>query len=63
MDQLPTIPEIREWKKSLQDDIDNFTADNNKFKRDFERQNEIIRSYDEVLCDRASRHEMKEAKL
>jgi hypothetical protein len=37
IDQLPTIPEIREWKKSLQDDIDNFTADNNKFKRDFER--------------------------
>lgn len=28
LEQLPTIPEIREWKKKLKEDIDDFHADN-----------------------------------
>ena len=63
LDQLPTIPEIREWKKSLKDDIDAFTHDNNVFKLEFEKQNEIIRRYDEVLCQKASHQMMKETQV
>jgi uncharacterized protein YdaU (DUF1376 family) len=63
LDQLPTIPEIREWKKSLKDDIAAFTKDNSDFKVEFEKQNEIIRRYDEVLCQKASHQQMKETQV
>jgi len=47
----------------LNEDIEVFHLDNSAFKSEFEKQNEIIRRYDEVLCQKASFQMMKETQV
>ena len=41
--------------------VDRFSEDNASFARDFSAHLEIIRRYDEVLSDKASKHSLYEA--
>ena len=60
VEALPTVPDIMEWKKKLNDDNAEFQKDNDWFKAEFVKQNEMIARYDEVLNDRASKHTVRE---
>jgi hypothetical protein len=60
VEALPTVPDILEWKQKLKDDNEVFQKDNDWFKSEFFKQNEMISRYDEVLNDRASKHTVRE---
>ena len=46
---LPSLDDIKAQKLFLETSIKKFHADNDQFHLDFQKQNEIIRRYDEVL--------------
>ena len=55
MKALPTKEELESMHDTMRDDIVEFRDDNINFKSEFEKQNEIIRRYDEVLTQKASK--------
>ena len=57
---LPTIPDIQEWKKAMNDDKITFQMEQEEFKKQFEIQQEIIAQYDVVLNERVSKHALRE---
>ena len=59
---LPDKDDVERLKKFMNDSIASFRADNRQFHMDFKIQNEIIRQYDEVLSQRASKVSLREAK-
>ena len=53
--QLPKFQDVEELKTYIVDNVENFSADNTMFHRDFHLQKEIIRRYDEVLSNKANK--------
>lgn len=53
---LPTKEEVVSLRTYMRTSIDKFTNDNNSFARDFDSHLAIIRRYDEVLSEKASKH-------
>lgn len=60
MAALPTVPDIIDWKKKLNDDNNAFLKEHEWFRDEFNKQNKIIERYDEVLTNRASKHTVRE---
>jgi len=50
---------VDQLKDYIVENIENFSADNEGFRSDFNMQKEIIRRYDEILIQKASKHLMK----
>ena len=53
---LPTKDEVTGLRNYMKQNIDKFAADNNAFEKDFNAHLAIIRRYDEVLSEKASKH-------
>ena len=53
---LPGKEEVTELREHVGTSIAKFSKDNNTFQADFEKHLEIIRRYDEVLSNKASKH-------
>lgn len=53
---LPTKDEVTGLRNYMKQNIDKFAADNNSFEKDFNAHLAIIRRYDEVLSEKASKH-------
>jgi len=48
--------DIRELKRYIVENVEEFRSANRAFGKDFQTQNEIIRRYDEVLAQKAAKH-------
>ena len=57
---LPGKEEVTELREHVGTSIAKFSKDNNTFQADFEKHLEIIRRYDEVLSNKASKHSVIE---
>lgn len=57
---LPTKEEVTTLRHHMRNNIDKFAEDNANFKNKFEEHLEIIRRYDEVISDKASKHSVYE---
>ena len=53
---LPTKEEVTQLRNYMKSNIDKFAADNDSFQKDFSSHLAIIRRYDEVLAEKASKH-------
>ena len=60
MKSLPTLPEIQIWKEEMLNDKMTFQMEQSVFRGQFEIQKEIIRQYDVVLNEKASKHTLRE---
>lgn len=49
---------MKDYKAELKADMDAFTADNQYFRSEFLKQNEMIRGYDAALCQKASKDKL-----
>ena len=56
---LPKKKDVRELKEYVVEVLENFHEDNEAFRKDFNVQKEIIRSYDEVLSLKESKFMVK----
>lgn len=57
---LPTKEEVTTLRHYMRNNIDKFAEDNTNFKNQFEEHLEIIRRYDEVISEKASKHSVYE---
>jgi len=57
---LPTKEEVTTLRHYMRNNIDKFSVDNESFKAEFDSHMEIIRRYDEVLSEKASKHSVYE---
>ena len=57
---LPTKEEVTELRNYVRSNISKFNTDNQNFAQEFQIHKEIIRRYDEVLIDKASKHSVYE---
>lgn len=55
VETLPTVDDITHQREFLESSIKQFHSDNAQFHLDFQKQNEIIRRYDEVLNQKGSK--------
>ena len=53
---MPTKEEVLALRTHLKQSVDKFQADNDAFHADFKDHLAIIRRYDEVLSEKASKH-------
>ena len=53
---LPREDEVVELRKYVGENIERFSADLEKFTKGYNQSQEIIRRYDEVISDKASKH-------
>ena len=60
LDLLPTKDEVVQLRSYLKNSIEKFTTDNKDFSSEFYQHMAIIRRYDEVLSDKASKHSIYE---
>ena len=58
LDQLPTKEEVIGLRNYMRTNIDSFRESNEQFSREFNAHLAIIRRYDEVLSDKASKHSL-----
>ena len=58
--RLPNVEEVDEMRAYVSSSIETFQLDNINFNKDFQTQNEIIRRYDEVLSQKASKQLIEE---
>jgi len=57
---LPTIEDINKQNDYINNLLQSFRDDNDQFHKDFLKQNEIIRRYDEVLNEKANKQRLLE---
>lgn len=56
LDLLPTKDEVVQLRSYMKSSIEKFTSENKDFTGEFQAHLAIIRRYDEVLSDKASKH-------
>jgi hypothetical protein len=56
IDLLPTKEEVTTLRTYMKNNIESFTNDNSSFHKEFSAHLAIIRRYDEVLSEKASKH-------
>lgn len=56
LDLLPTKDEVVQLRTYMKSSIEKFTGENKDFTNEFNQHLAIIRRYDEVLTDKASKH-------
>ena len=56
LDLLPTKDEVVQLRTYMKQSIEKFTSENRDFTQEFHAHLAIIRRYDEVLSDKASKH-------
>ena len=59
---LPRREDVEQVQKHLNESLEEFKNDNKQFHLDFQKQNEIIRRYDEIISSKASKIDIKTIK-
>ena len=57
---LPSKEEVADLRDHVASNISRFSKDNHTFQKDFQHHLEIIRRYDEILIQKASKHDVRE---
>lgn len=63
LDSMPTNIEVRKMREDTIELISDFREDNKNFKTAFNQHDEILKRYDEILCQKASLMRVEEMRL
>lgn len=58
LDMLPTKDEVIQLRTYMRTNIDKFKDESEQFKQQFDGHLEIIRRYDEIISEKASKHSL-----